>query len=377
MVKFLLWAFVAWKIWLFVFLLFAVVFVPLRLHFLGGGLTHYIANPWFWAWSNFDGEHYLSIAQHGYGEGEQAFFPLYPLLMRLLVWPLRGDLFWLNIGGLVISHLSFLLALFGLWKLLSLDFKRGVVELALILLLVFPTSFYFGSVYTESLFFALVVWSFYAARRGWWLWAGILGGLASSTRFVGILLLPALLTEWWAQRRNVKFTMYNLQFLFLFIIPIGLLAYMYYLYQTTGDPLAFWHALPTFGEQRSAVPILLPQVFWRYFKIFRDANLSDPFFFTLILEAAAAVVFLILSMVGFIKLRLSYALFLFLGYLLPTFSGSFSSLPRYVLPLFPAFLLAAVLLERKPLWVKVGVVGLLFVLLGAATSLFVRGYWIA
>ncbi|MFH1289096.1 MAG: hypothetical protein ABIH88_00055, partial [Patescibacteria group bacterium] len=44
-----------------------------------------IVNPvLFWNRANFDGMHYLSIAKHGYGIYQQAFFPLYPKLIALL-----------------------------------------------------------------------------------------------------------------------------------------------------------------------------------------------------------------------------------------------------------------------------------------------------
>ena len=377
MVKFILLSLVAWKIWVFVFLLLAIVFVPLRLHFLGGGLEHYLRIPYFWAWANFDGEHYLSIAQHGYGQGERAFFPLYPLLMRLFVWPWRGDLFFLQIAGLFISHVAFFLALLGLWKLIRLDFKRGIAQITILLLLFFPTSFYFGSIYTESLFLALSVWAFYAARRGWWLLTGILGGLASATRFVGIVLFPAMLVEWWIHNKVKSEKLKVRSFLPLLIVPLGLLFYMYYLQKTTGDPFAFLHTLTWFGEQRSATPILLPQVFWRYFKISMDLKWQDPFFFTFLLEATTAVLFLVAGIIAFLKLRFSYAVFLIFSYLAPTFSGSFSSLPRYAIVLFPAFILGAIFLYKKPLWAKFCAAVLLFILLGVATALFVRGYWIA
>lgn len=373
--KFLIASFLAWKIWTIVFLFFGVTFISLRLHFLGGGLEHYLALPWFWAWANFDGEHYLAIAQHGYGNGEQAFFPLYPILMRLLAWPVRGDLFFLQVSGLLISHIAFFLGLLGLWKLVRFDFKEDIARLSLLLLLVFPTSFYFGSIYTESLFFALVVWSFYSARRGQWLLAGIFGVFASATRFVGIILLPVLLVEWWMQSETKKS---KLKSLFpLFLVPSGLLLYMYYLNQTVGDPLAFLHSLTWFGEQRSATPILLPQVFWRYAKILLDIPKNDPLSFVIILEVLSAVIFLAVSIFSFFKLRLSYCVWFLLGYLLPTLSGSFSSLPRYVIILFPAFILFAVYLNKMNLFVKILTVSLSFLLLGISTMMFVRGYWLA
>ncbi|MBI4058825.1 hypothetical protein HY404_01140 [Candidatus Microgenomates bacterium] len=373
--KFILSIFFTWKIWTLVFSSFAVVFINLKLNFLGGGLEHYLRFPWFWLWANFDGEHYLAIAQHGYGNGEQAFFPLYSLLMQWLSWPMRGDIYFLQLVGLLISYISFFIALIGLWKIINLDFKEKIAKLTIILLIVFPTSFYFGSTYTESLFFSLTIWSFYSARRGKWWLAGILGALASTSRFIGILLLPVLLIEWWIQKK--KFTIYNLQFLSIFLVPFGLFSYMYYLKQTTGDPLAFLHSLSYFGEQRSITPILLPQVFWRYLKIMMDIPKNDPFFFTFLLEVSTAILFLILSIFSFFKLRLSYAVWLLLGYLVPTFSGSFSSLPRYILPLFPAFLLMAMFLEKQPQKIQIVIALFLMTLLSISTILFARGYWIA
>ncbi len=142
-------------------------------------------------WANFDGIHYLLIAQNDYGLYQQAFFFLYPFLIRWLSNFTHNYLF----SGLLISHLAFFGALFFLYKLLVLDYSPKLVKIAIIFLLVFPTSFFFAAVYTESLFFFLILATFYFARlKKWWL-AGVFGGLASATRLVGIFLLPALILE--------------------------------------------------------------------------------------------------------------------------------------------------------------------------------------
>src|SRR5690348_10341037 len=58
--------------------------------------------------ANFDGVHYLTIARYGYHMYEQAFFPLYPLLILLFfkLFPLRY-FFW----GFWISNVSFFIGL--------------------------------------------------------------------------------------------------------------------------------------------------------------------------------------------------------------------------------------------------------------------------
>lgn len=356
-VLFIVFSFLIWRIALLLIVFIAPYFLPLQKHFLGGGMENYLSAPWFWGWANFDGEHYLSIAQRGYGFGEQAFFPLYPLLIRIL-----GGGIW---AGLIISNVSFLVALFGFYNLVRLDFSAKISKLALVLLLIFPTSFYFGSVYTESLFLALVVWSFYSARRRRWFLASISGMFASATRVIGILLLPVLAIK----KRSF----------WLLLIPFGLMAYMIFLRQTTGDPLKFLHALPSFGEQRSATPILLPQVFYRYiFKVLPSLNYNYfPVVFSTLLEFIVAILFLSFSVLSFFRLRLSYALFLALGYLLPTLSGSFSSLPRYVLVLFPAFLLVSIYLSKASKTAKLFTFFILFVFNAISFMLFIRGYWLA
>jgi hypothetical protein len=154
---------------------------------------------------------------------------------------------------------------------------------------------------------------------------------------------------------------------------------MLYLNRATGDPLEFFHNVSIFGAQRSSNIVLLPQVFYRYFfKVLPNIDYSYlPVVFTTYLEIASALVFLLLGIWSFYKLRLSYALFFTAGYLIPPLSGSFSSFPRYVLILFPAFMLLALLLEKSSKVTKAVVYGLLCLLLVVACGLFVRGYWVS
>jgi len=107
---------------------------------------------WLWSFANFDGVHYLTIARHGYSaQFTQVFFPLYPIFISIA----QQILNFINpiVLGLFISNTFFLLSLFMFTKLLKLEYKTNKIRWILILLIAFPTSFYFGSLYTESLFF--------------------------------------------------------------------------------------------------------------------------------------------------------------------------------------------------------------------------------
>lgn len=378
-ISFLIKVFLSWKILLFVFLFLAIPIVPLQMDFLGGGLSNYLKAPYLWSWINFDGEHYLSIAYRGYQPLTYFYFPLYPLIVRYITSFFSHGYNTLALFGLLISNLSFIFALFGLWKLTAMDYKKEVVVLVTILLLLFPTSFYFGSFYTESTFLLLAVWSFYFARKGHWVLAGALGGLASATRIIGLALLPALAAELLLQKKEKKKINYFFGLTGVLLVPLGLLAYMWFLKMRTGDPLEFLHNLSIFGQQRSSALILLPQVFYRYiFKILPSINYNYfPVVFSTLLEFLVALCFFVLSVLSFFRIRFSLAIYLAGAFLIPTLSGSFSSLPRYALVAFPAFILAATYLSKAPRLVKAFFYILLITCLAIGTAFFVRGYWVA
>ena len=280
---------------------------------------------------------------------------------------------------MLVSNVSFFIALLGLWKLITLDYRGKIAKTSIILLLLFPTSFYFGAFYTEGLTLALIVWSLYLARkRNWWL-AGILGGLATATRITAFALFPAILFEVWEYKKKNPGKSLVVPIVGALLIPAGLVAYMLYLYKATGDPLEFFNNVSIFGQQRSSSPVILPQVFYRYlFKVLPNINYSYfPVVFTTYLEIISASLFLVLGFLSFYKLRLSYALFFAAGYLIPPLSGSFSSFPRYVLILFPAFLLSALALDGQPRLVKSIVYIILLLLLIVSCGLFLRGYWVS
>jgi len=76
-------------------------------------------------------------------------------------------------------------------------------------------------------------------------------------------------------------------------------------------------------------------------------------------------------------MRISYLIFAFLGFLLPATAGSFSSLPRYVLVLFPSFIVGGVVVANLPKPIKFVTMSILFIWLVVEASLFFRGYWVA
>ena len=152
--------FVIWQLALLLIASMSLKFLPLRGTFVGEGTTVYNTNPLLYSRANFDGFHYVRIAQRGYGYAQEAFFPLYPNLIRFFTTYLKNHV----VSGLLISNLSFIVALIFLVRIIKLDFSYLKAPAVIAILLLFPTSLYFGSVYTESLFFAFITGAFYFAR---------------------------------------------------------------------------------------------------------------------------------------------------------------------------------------------------------------------
>lgn len=321
----------------------------------------------FSMWSNFDGAHYLNLAEFGYGyqrrtDADYAFFPVYP-------WATHTFNFFGSYltSGLFISHLSLIFALYFLYKLVALDFNTKIARSTIYLMLIFPTAFFFGSVYAESLFLLLAVLSFYLARKNNFFLACVTATVASATGISGIFLWPALIYEFWLFCGRDFRQCLTSSALSLALPPLGLLAFLRFQFLKTGTFFLF----PVVGKL-----VLLHQVFFRYSKMLIFTDHLDPLFFTIVLELVCATLILFVLIFSFKKIRFSYWLFVLLSYLLPSFSGSFMSFPRYTIVLFPIFIYLALWLERQHPFVKFAYYALCIVSSVLAITFFTRGYFV-
>src|SRR5205823_5702519 len=107
-------------------------------------------NNFFTSLSNWDGGHYLAIAKDGYKQKFQyAFFPLFPLVIRLLNQLTNNYL----LAAVLISVISAFLGIQLLYRLISEDLDKKIAEKVIFALLFFPASFFFIMTYSEGLFF--------------------------------------------------------------------------------------------------------------------------------------------------------------------------------------------------------------------------------
>lgn len=369
--------FLGWRIFLILISLLAIRLLPFkpRFPYWDSILAHLSPFQAVWQWANFDGPHYITIAEKGYeGTGLiQAFFPLYPLTVRWLNKIVNNFL----ISGLLISNGSFLLALFYFQKLLKLE-KIKNKKSVLLFLLFFPASFYFGAFYSESLFFLLTVLFFLAIFKKKWLSAALFSGLASGARLVGIFLGPALLFEYWRSKNKKQLkSKFYLKSLFLLLVSLsGFLFFCFYLYKEFGDPLFFAKVQSGFGASRQTEKlVLLYQVIWRYFKMIMTMKKSDILFFTIMQEFIFSVLALgLLIWAAFKKMKIPYLIYGFGSFFLPTLTGNFSSMPRYIALIFPLYFVFAQIKKKQ---VRLLILILFGILLIINTALFVRGFWVA
>lgn len=185
-----------------------------------------------------DGEWYLRIAAEGYtldADGalrSPAFFPLYPLLIRLLtIFHLSPE-----ISGILINNTAFLGATLLLYSWLKSQHNHQVALWGTAVFTFCPFSLFGTVLYTEGLFLLLTMIALKAFTEKRLGLMAISGILATATRPPGILLIPALLIQAWRERRS------PLTFIAVISIGSGLLSYSIYCWLQFNDPLAFSHA---------------------------------------------------------------------------------------------------------------------------------------
>jgi hypothetical protein len=307
-------------------------------------------NPWaqfLSTWQRWDALWYQQIAMHGYHAGDNtvAFYPLYPLLTRLVSFPLGGHIV---LAEIIVSTIAFGLAAWLLYTLARLDVGSGPALLAVLALAFFPTGFFLLAPYTEGLFLCLTMAALLFARRDQpWL-AGLAGFAAALTNAQGaFLVLPLAFAYLRHREENGRWLGLGLPAAIL--PPCGLIAFTLYQH----------FAL---GEWRTSLAV---QGNWGYhvyppWRVLSDswsfiAHTGDPIE---TLNLACIAGFTILAIVATVRLPLVYALYLWPSLALlwareiTTLSPLMSD-ARLVLDLFPCFILLALWLSRRP-WLAAG-----------------------
>lgn len=321
-----------------------------------------------WIWNRWDSLRHIRIAKIGYvgvgaDKADLIGFPLYPWLVWLFSLIFQNYL----LSAFIVSSLALIAAGLLLHKLVLIDLPESVAWNSVWFMLIFPTAYFLHINYNESLFIALAIGCFLAARQEQWLLAGILGIFLCLTRLNGLVIVPALLIEVFLQYRANR--RWQWQWLWILVVPLGFGIYLLLNQYAAGDAFAFTAIGKEYYQKSLSAPwvgiVGLYDLMWR------------PEISRTQMHGVQEIVFTVLGAVGTIAcgflLRPSYTVWMAGNWLLFVSSGLILSVPRYTLVMFPIFILFARFAERR-FWNSV-ITGWSLLFLALFVALFVQGPW--
>lgn len=297
------------------------------------------------AFKTWDANHYLYLANYWYSPFNinNAFYPLFPFLVRLAGYLVPDAL----VAGLAISTALTVLAVVYLYLLIRKTCSEEVAYRSCLVMLAFPTSFYCGLMYTESLFLLLSVMLLYYLGEERFAVAALCAFLLPLTRPTGILVIvPALAVLVLAPRLRERFTVKML------LVPAGFLAgygaYLLVMKTATGDPFAGFDAQKVFQANNSLSKLFHP-LDW-FMDNFVHIQLTLNGFTTSIVNRAFFVCYAVIAAVSFKRLDPPLYLFLLVTGLIPAMTGSLTSYMRYLVVVFPLYVYLADRLKGKTIY---------------------------
>ena len=339
---------------------------------------------WLDLLNNYDSGWYNRIVFSGYADMRWAFFPLYPLLTKIVMgWTVVPAQFQYGpVYGSALSTTFFLLCCACILVAIRQRVHAGVTAAAAqsvpliglapatltgwFLFLFQPASYVFHSNHTESLFLLLTWLAFFLASRRRWGWAAVVGGLATLARMQGVLaafavaLLSASQAPAGLRGKGRVFILSGLISASLFsLFPI-------YQYAVSGDPLAcvYW-------QEHWHNPTATWSIYWRALVManpWQNGSI-DP-----VCRRAFAVV-LILSAIRLWKASPPLAIYVSLSVAIMPLEGDFANIFRFSVVLFPAWFDLGDRCSRMRPWLKLPAVGGLVVLNCFYALRYARGLW--
>jgi len=271
-------------------------------------------------WERFDTLWYLRIAERGYDlPAAVVFYPLYPALIRSLSWVVEPAL-----AALTISTAASFLYFCGLQRLARQELSETLAFRAVALAMVWPASFFLFAGYTEAVTAALIVWCIVFARNEHWLSATTCAFAAGLTRSAGTLLIvPLLIMAWRARAKRGTSQIWPVA-----VAPFGTFAYWFWL-RRTGRP-SIVEAYRTYWSTQVLPPWT---TLWRAID-----SLGHRFQPLVLISFIALAVFLVAGVIA--RRRTEdrwFSLAVIAHILLRACSPPLLGAPRYLLPVYPAY----------------------------------------
>lgn len=295
-------------------------------------------------WGVWDSGYYLGIAENGYsinigatkmtdGQANYVFFPLYPLLIKGL-GIIIGNYY---LAGLFISNLAFLVAVFYLFLLTKHFYDEDTAYRSIKYIFLFPTAFILSGVFTEAIFLMLLMMTFYYAEKNNWLLSGIFGFLLALSRPVGVFMFIPLCILYFNKNRVDNRFKLDKNVLFLFLLPLGLFIFLFYVHNLTGNVFDYWKVkrLGWGHELTEPFSVLIKAMFSKDIFIFINAWIS--------------MFVLVLITLNWKKIGLVYFIAGIISFFLPILTGpsAINSMSRYMLAVFPIYFVISNITKNK------------------------------
>lgn len=320
-------------------------------------------------WHRYDTVWYAKNALQGYqNDPGIVFLPLYWMLIRLIVPLMAGNYV---LASLIISSAGCAVAFILLYRLVIDQFgDLALAKRVLISLAAFPTAYYLVAGYTESLFLAFVLSALLLALSRHWALAGLLAFLAALTRLQGIIICVPLFWIAYIQYRDRRWQEWLARLPVFIGAPLGTGLYLLYLRINNLGPMNIFYV----SEWRSTTE--LP---WRSVIGFIERWLNGQILYYESDNALILMAFVSLSLWVFWRFKPYFSLYTavtLLALLMRYYeTAQFDSMFRYVLQLFPCFIVIGMLLKNRAaltVYVMIGIVWQAIFL-----SRFVQWVWVA
>ena len=339
---------------IFIYFLYAVICIMSDNYANGFGVADY-----FEAWKRWDSTPYLEIAEYGYGHYQEngqhlylVFLPMYPWLIKTVSLFLKNYF----ASALLVSTLSYGIGCVYLYRFCEKIYGDEVAVNTIVMMSLYPFSFFLGGIMTEALFFALAsAFLYYLYEKDYFL-VSLVGFMACLTKLQGGFLAFVVLVKL-ADNANIFKLIINKEIKKIwldFLLPglksvpmlLGILVYLLVNNRVAGNPFAFMkyqeeHWNHTIG------PI------WRTFKYIFEycvGNRGKSVNICIWIPQLLLMIFIFGLLIYAILIKFDKALITYiLTFYLVTFSSTWLiSGGRYSLAIIPMFIVLGSLLNKYP-----------------------------
>ena len=360
--------FLFWRAGLFFLAFMGLLIFSLNANGSVGSVSRNSGASYWYSWAQWDGGHYLQLATDGYANLQQtAFFPLYPLLIKVLGGVLFGNYL---LAGLLISNISFLLFLYALARLSRLLYKIESPDLVF-LYIVYPASFFAVSLYSEGPFLLLSTIALIYFLRRRYKAAYLLAAISAITRPFGVILVCAMFVsevfKITKSKKSPKFLIFPVLHLAIGLSLFSI--YSYFLFSKFHDPLAFLSVQSRWSRE-IIDPVTTFATYLGNFATFRLAHFMDYLDFVLFCS------FMTILILGIKKIPTVIWIYSMLVLMFNATTGTLTGTPRYALSAVGVFILLAEYLHNRSRLKFAVLIIFLFLQIFLLVRFF-NGYWVA